>query len=170
MRSFRRPVRRARAPKVDVRWTSPSMINDQVLTLGTTLSAPLLNDADFNSLIVFERVRLERIKGWLCFSAVNSAVRGGAFCSIFKVPAGSTPDPTTGVTYDTCDLLWSGGAQWGTCSTTPGFANVSYQQIDVKTRRLMTSEDLITAQFRCTGAAGVTCAVTGMLRALWSYK
>jgi len=146
------------------------MILDQVLTIGTTLSASLLLDADFNSLLVFERIRLERIKGWLAFSAVNSAVRGGAFCSIFKVSGSVTPDPTTASSYDNNDLLWSGGAQWGTCSTTPGFANVSYINVDVKSRRLMSSEDVITAQFRATGAAGATCAVSGMLRALWSYK
>jgi len=146
------------------------MITDQVLTIGATLSAPLLVDSDFNALIVFERVRLERIKGWLCFSAVNSAARGGAFASIFKVPAGTTPDPTVALSYDTGDLLWSGGAQWGTCSTTPGFANALHINVDVKARRLMTSEDSVTAQFRATGAAGATCAVSGILRALWSYK
>jgi len=169
--AFRSKTRtsRRRTTKVDVRWATPSMILDQTVLLGSTLSATLLTDSDFNALLGFERVRLERIKGWLCFYPANGTVRGGVFCSIFKVAGGTTPDPTLGASYDNNDLLWSGGAGFATTSSTPGSVGIP-QVVDVRTRRLMTSEDSITAQFRATGGVGTACLVTGMLRCLWSYK
>ena len=167
-RSRSRGAPRRRAPKVNVTWATPLIFLDQLPVAGATLSGVILTQSDFNSLITFERIRLERIKGWLSFSAVNSATRGGVIASIFKLKTGLTPDPTLSASYDGNDLLWSGGAATGNASTTPGAAS-QFIPIDVKPRRLMDVEDDITICLRAV-ATGSSMTVSGVIRALWSYK
>jgi len=167
-RSRTRAFRRPRGPKVNVTWATPLIFLDQLPVAGATLSGVILTQSDFNTVLTFERIRLERIKGWLAFSAVNSASRGGVIASIFKLKTGLAPDPTLSASYDANDLLWSGGAASGTASTSPGSAN-TYLNIDVKARRLMDVEDDITICVRAV-ATGSSMTMSGVLRALWSYK
>jgi len=159
---------RARRPKVDVKWAAPALILDQIVANATTLSVSLLLDADWDSLLAFERVTLLRIRGWLAFSGVASSATTGAFWAIHKLGiATAAPNPTLGATYNDNDTLLTGGVQAGTSSTTTTQLG-NTQLIDVKTKRVLGPNDTILWTARATGTG--TCRVSGFLRCLWSYK
>lgn len=168
--AFRRGTRTRTRVKQNVTWATPSIILDQNVLGSANLSAPILLDADWDALITYERVKLLRIKGWLAVGQNPSAGTAGCLVvSIFKMPQAVTPpNPTLSAAYDLTDLLWSGGAQFQAAAATAGQVSQCFD-IDVATQRNMDPEDQIVAVLRCAPAAA-NCRVSGILRALWTYK
>lgn len=170
--AFRRRGRGPRAPRVkqNVTWATPLSIADQPVISTVSLTGPLLLDADWDALITYERVKLLRVKGWLAVGpAVSSATPGGLFMAIFKMPQAVTPpSPVLTPSYDLTDLLWAGGCQIPASAATGSTLGMPID-VDVSTHRNMDPEDQIVWVARTT-PAGATCRVSGLLRALWTYK
>ena len=160
-------VRRGRV-RTDVKWATPSLISDQNVLASATLSATLLQDADWDSLITFDRATLLRIRGWIAVSqGTSSPATTGLMMAIWKMPQAVTvPQPTLNASYDLTDTLWTGGATWAASAATS--SSGYYMPIDVKVKRKLDPEDMIVWAARCTTATAF-CRVSGFLRCLWQY-
>jgi len=160
---------RGRAVKTDVKWATPQLITDQNVISTTTLSAILLQDADWDSLITFDRVTLLRIRGWLAVAqGTSSPATTGLIMAIWKMPQALTvPSPILSASYDLTDTLWTGGATWAASAATS--SSGYYMPVDIKVKRKLDSEDAIVWAARATTATGF-CRVSGFLRCLWQYS
>lgn len=168
--AFRRRARSPRRVKQNVTWATPLAIADQPVISTVSLTGALLLDADWDALITYERVKLLRVKGWLAVGpAVSSATPGGLFLAIYKMPQAVTPpSPVLTPSYDLTDLLWAGGFQIPATAAT-GSTLGGPIDVDVSTQRNMDPEDQVVFVARTT-PAGCTCRISGLLRALWTYK
>lgn len=159
---------RSTSRKQDVKWATPSIGLDQNVLQSANLQSQLLVDADWDTLIAFERVTLLRIRGWIAFSSQISTAACGVVGAIWKMPAAVTvPSPLLAASYDVTDTLWTGGAQFAATASNNG--QTWRQDIDIKTKRKLDPEDSIGLALRATTAAASVRA-SWFLRCLWQYS
>jgi hypothetical protein len=168
--SWRARPRRAAKRKGDLIWittvVSASMLEATALDYGL-----LVIPTDWGSQVGFDRCTLMGIRGWVSYSqqaAATAAEATGFYTAVYVTDASVTVnsmDPSTATEYQDFDTLWTDGMSLTQTTGTAGpFLS---RQIDIKTRRKLTSASSVRAAgFVDSDTATPRVNINGVFRSL----